>query len=92
MIEHSPAAAEEYGYKVDLNLVQQSGTQALLDEIGTACYRNVENLGILARLAAGHAVTLAPAGQTVDPLVQPFAALPQGLLDAVIWAGNESIQ
>jgi hypothetical protein len=33
MIEQFPATSEQYGRQVDLDLVQQSGTQALLNEI-----------------------------------------------------------
>src|SRR5215218_5700048 len=52
----------------------------------------VENFAVAIALAAGKAVGLAPARETVDPFVQAFTALAQPQLRTIVWPRDESIQ
>lgn len=52
----------------------------------------VDDLSVGIGVAPGQAVTIAPVGQTVQPLMEPLAAVTQRPLRAVVRSGDESIQ
>jgi hypothetical protein len=77
MIEQANALAEEYGHEVDLHFIDQ---------------RVLKDFSVTIGRATGWAVALAPTRQIVHPVMEPFTALPQGLVNTSVRPGDETVQ